>query len=618
MRSASPAVLPASPTHHVHSRVAATDNPRTPSAPRTDSRGASQRVIAGGSAGEAVLHAPRPLSERAMIPLDLRSRRARLRQGDQQRSPLSPLRPGPLSSSSSFSSLSGATKSDGRLLIPLSPLRLSPMRVSHVEAVVASPCRTTFADNDAERVMEPSSNSRGQSQREAEVRGDGAEDSGAVQTSPREQIRLDSMLAHDGEETDSDGEVFIGPGAPSPRMMLELQSRLDGDEPSSAASVWGWDGSPLRARRPPPRAACYMCPEPCQPGAGLCDECQRRFQPRSSLDMDASDSEYEDVRVRTPSLSLSLSPRKAKPLSTNPSTPTNGTHRQHRHQHSGNTARTSSPEMPATPRGWSRISTSGYHQQEAQQEYSKPSMTPTGMSPTTQFLRQLKVFPSPPPRRSPMRSNFLSGRHEDEYDASEDDADDYSETSVELLGGEKRSSALYHLERSMKLENWQPLKPGAEPWQPGHDVVRVGSVSSPRVVVRNSDAENADTMKMLADEALEEHEALPSRPVQQERRHQAGGSYGDWFSLYAEREGNHEAPAYDYACASGHGALTPGPASSSVQSPGDPFMDRGLHQRRSNRYSTASSIYDRIQSIYDAYADLSADEEDGTGEVELF
>lgn len=119
----------------------------------------------------------------------------------------------------------------------------------------------------------------------------------------------------------------------------------------------------------------------------------------------------------------------------------------------------------------------------------------------------------------------------------------------------------------MQWGNWEPLTPGASP-KNGYDVVRIGSVSGGevrRVVVRDSNDEGADTMKMLANEEGEE-----------EKRSGGGGGYGDWFSYYAEKE----------------------------------------ERKAQNRMSAGSSIYERIQSIYDAYA--GEDDEDEGEETEMF
>lgn len=79
------------------------------------------------------------------------------------------------------------------------------------------------------------------------------------------------------------------------------------------------------------------------------------------------------------------------------------------------------------------------------------------------------------------------------------------------------------------------------------------------MVLRDSNDEGADTMKMLANEDGEE----------EERRGGGGGGYGDWFSYYAEKE----------------------------------------EQEAQDRTSGGSSIYERIQSIYDAYAGEEGDDE---------
>lgn len=117
----------------------------------------------------------------------------------------------------------------------------------------------------------------------------------------------------------------------------------------------------------------------------------------------------------------------------------------------------------------------------------------------------------------------------------------------------------------MQWGNWEPLTPGASP-KNGYDVVRVGSVLGGevrRVVLRDSNDEGADTMKMLANEEGEE-----------ERRSGGGGGYGDWFSYYAEKE----------------------------------------EQEAQDRTSGGSSIYERIQSIYDAYAGEEEEDDDDEGQ----
>lgn len=119
-------------------------------------------------------------------------------------------------------------------------------------------------------------------------------------------------------------------------------------------------------------------------------------------------------------------------------------------------------------------------------------------------------------------------------------------------------------------------------------MIRVGSVQSGegcRVVVRNSNDENADTMKMLADENVEP-------------QHEAGGSYGDWFSCYAEKEGNE---ASEYVDDAHH----PHPSSTSPSA-----LSCDLFCSLPNRASSGSSIYDRILSIYDAYNELPVAEEE--------
>lgn len=130
---------------------------------------------------------------------------------------------------------------------------------------------------------------------------------------------------------------------------------------------------------------------------------------------------------------------------------------------------------------------------------------------------------------------------------------------------------MYHLERSLQRENWEVLAAGERVGE-GRDVVRVVTGGAARrVVVRDSNAEDADTMKMLVDE-----EEVP--PPQGEGRRVEGGveGYGDWFSNYAE-EGT---------------------------------QATGEEERR----TSVDSVYELFQSIYDAYGDVEWVEEGHEGE----
>lgn len=661
----------------------------TPSTPVAAGGGAANNArmaSAGGStrgevrviSGEGLtLRAPRPLSERAMIPLDgLRTRQVRLRQGidhhqhhehqhqyqrqaqAQAQSSLSPLGPGPLTSSGS-SPTTRREREEGPPILSI-PLRLSPLRASPMVSSTRSSLARPAVVVDSTRGSSSTDTKKQHHQRQTSIKPppqmptitwprkgsrsssvDGDDD--AERRGSRPHMSITSMRAHDGEETDSGDEFVIGPGAPSPRMILEFQNRLDDEEVASTNGM----SMPNRTRY------CYLCPLPCEPGMALCSDCYRRFRlPEGGSDHGSSageDSDYEDFDVRTPS--LSLSPRKSKALSfsipISPSTPIN-------HGHSRSRSDTVSPRTPETPRGWSRVSTplQYQHQHQHTDERQTSGKPLVGTSSIPNVVKQLKMFPSPPPRKISIASSPTSARkhsrqhshsyqrpnHDSNDDKHEDKRDEDSRPQETGTHG-GRGSALYHLERRMKLENWRPLAPGAATsvaatWR-DHDVVRVGSVSSPRVVVRNSDAENADTMKMLADESLvgeeeddDEFDALaspypsfPCRPGQpQEWRHEAGGSYGDWFSYYAEREGarrdhanhaNHETVTYppgrvDDGEAFGH-------RRPSSVSPASPSLSYGLFCSLLNRERESSdpNSYDRVLSIYDTYADdVSADEEE--------
>lgn len=115
------------------------------------------------------------------------------------------------------------------------------------------------------------------------------------------------------------------------------------------------------------------------------------------------------------------------------------------------------------------------------------------------------------------------------------------------------------------MNNWAPLPQGASP-KTGYDVVRVTSGAARRVVMRDSNDENADTMKMLVDQEV---------PDEARRHEGGGGGYGDFFSYYAEKE-----------------------------------------ERETEEAD--SEIYDRIQSIYDDYGGEDDNEKDQTEEAGMF
>ncbi|KAF3770888.1 hypothetical protein M406DRAFT_67250 [Cryphonectria parasitica EP155] len=313
-----------------------------------------------------------------------------------------------------------------------------------------------------------------------------------------------SVTADDWASTDSDDDV----AGTSTLLLREI---------GQAHKTKSVENTTAQAPRTPPNKRCLMCPEPCRPNARLCDKCREEYEQRDS-DMEDSDSAYEDIVVRTPSLSPpTISPRKAKRFAMNNNTPT----RLSPHDPVMSFPRTISwLKAPPFPRDSSTPQTPV----QGPYRFSSRSLS---ISPTPYIAQQLEVFPSPPLRRVSISSPAS------QVEASE--------------------SALYHLGRRMLSDG-------------GNEVIRVGRVRSGEgqmvLCPNDDDDENGDTMKMLADEG----EGSEKRAGW--RKHEAGGSYGDWFSYYAEKEGK-------------------GVAS--------------LEQRT----SMGSSVYDRIVSIYDLYAELS-------------
>lgn len=546
--------IPASPLSPATMRSLPTPNlPRFPLTPSTTPRMINRRGIQQLFMGEDVLRAPRPLSERAMILLDPTKAR-------HPQSPLSPLGVSPPLSAS------GSTARESEK----SPLARSPLRrsVSPATPAGSSSKRPPFARGITETMKRPPTTPTWPQSKANTGEGE--------RRRPRPQLSVDSLRAQAGEGTDSDddGERF-GAGAPSPRTVMESQSRRT-ENGGSGNGI----GTPLRM---PPHVRCYMCPDFCTPGMGLCDECQKTTR---DLDREISDSSsYESINVRTPD--LSLSPRKTKPMSI-PATPRRTSRRR---------SNTNSPKTPRTPPlGWSRKSPS----QQLHPDRGSSEMSSLSGSPTPQLAQQLKVFPSP---ALPQRVSIVASPTSPSSALARNRS----------WSGSERGSALWHLERNMKYDNdWQPLMPGAPApeWSSGKrsatETIRVGSVQSGegrRVIhVRDSNAEDADTMKMLADENLEPCYV----PAQGERRHEAGGGYGDWFSYYAHKKGNK-------ASSSGYVDDASDPYSSSIGSSLSCGLFCSLPNR--DRDSSASSIYDRIQSIYDVYAELPGEHEEVGGNL---
>lgn len=484
------------------------------------------------------LRPPRPLSQRALIPME----RARVScdSAHSARTPLSllaplassPVRPSfaaggeersprpPAQTRSHTQPQARTTRPREHRHSPLSPLAQSP-------PLVRSPSPLPYPNID-ERVVprRPSRPNISDSPPPAIGRP-------RLQHMPTsfDSVRGDNGLDSSSEEEERSPTLFTTLNMPpNPRLDREL---------------------PAPPQQPTHQAKCLLCPEPCLPSQGLCNACTEHYRPQYSEfggSGSGSDSDYEDIVVRTPSRTPSLSPqqKKPKPLSIQttpqhsntftaspvPMTPNPTARGQHRSfsrpitpirspQHAADTPPLSSPRTPESPRGWSRRSTSS-----TRRPATNSTSGTVSSSPGVPFVvQQLKVLSKPTPRKVSVSSPVAD------------------------------RSALYHLERSMQQEDWEPLAPGERPVS-GHDVVRVTSGAARRVVVRDSNDENADTMKMLVDQEVPERE----------RRHEGGGGgYGDFFSIYAEKE----------------------------------EMESG--QEADRRWSAGSSIYDRIQSIYDAY-----------------
>ncbi|KUI60795.1 hypothetical protein VP1G_08006 [Cytospora mali] len=135
---------------------------------------------------------------------------------------------------------------------------------------------------------------------------------------------------------------------------------------------------------------------------------------------------------------------------------------------------------------------------------------------------------------------------------------------------EDRRSALHHVQQEIVLR--EPMTPGAGPDR-GRDGIRVGSVHSGEV-------------RLVGDDGGEKGDA----------GRESWGCYGDWFRYY-EKEGRGADGGGEYV--SGFNELV------------SPITNCDLFGGCQNRASARSSTYDRIFSIYNAYFDQNADEEDG-------
>lgn len=264
-----------------------------------------------------------------------------------------------------------------------------------------------------------------------------AEDAGGGRTAADPGIRarrrktrrmrsIVSVAADDGEDAAENGK----PGVPSARK----------------TRAWTGFGA-IHDRgsvgpRGPGMTDCYVCQEPCKPGAGLCGECKSRFQPLGEVFED-SESEYEDDLVDVPR----PAPKQSPPV--RPATPPGSERR-------GDSI---SPRVEAEES--SLRGSSG--QSSASKRSGDPASRSTSVSPTPHLAHnmQLKVVPYPMIRKVSVSSPV---RERDEH----------------------RRSALYHIQQTMKPR--EPMTPGAAPGQ-GRDAIRVGRVHSGEVkfVVEHND-----------------------------------------------------------------------------------------------------------------------------------
>lgn len=230
---------------------------------------------------------------------------------------------------------------------------------------------------------------------------------------------IDSIAANGGEDAAENSSTSRVPSARKTRTWLGFEATHN--RGSAGAGV-------------PGMTDCYVCQEPCKPGAGLCSACKSRFQPLGEVFED-SESEYEDELVDVPY----PPPRQKPPVL--PATPP-------RSERRGDSI---SPHVEAG--GSSFSGSSG--QSSASKRLRDLVSRSTSVSPTPQLAHnmQLKVIPQPMIRKVSVSSPV---RERDEH----------------------RRSALYHIQQTMKPR--EPMTPGAAPGQ-GRDAIRVGSVHSGEV-----------------------------------------------------------------------------------------------------------------------------------------
>lgn len=241
-------------------------SPMTPGTPRTTDSSGVQRVISGESA-----RAPQPLSQRAFISRDGKSK-ARVSRGEVAQSPsASPYTSSPVS-------------------VAQSPLA-SPYRSSPVSVVF--PSRPEY--NSIPKTMKPVKKAPAPSRNmadweERELRG---------------HVGSSSVRA-DGEADGSGEEERITPAMLSEKRYFQ-RPRVEGA------------GSPRAPAPASPRTKRRPRPEPCHKGPRLCDNCRAWYRPNEQ-DFEDSDSDYEDNEVKISSLSSpsAHSPRRTQTPRTTP------------------------------------------------------------------------------------------------------------------------------------------------------------------------------------------------------------------------------------------------------------------------------------------------------------
>lgn len=568
----------------------------------------------GSQEGALMYHtfsAPRRLSERALIPLEAAGKSHEelalasplsqsassavdpweKRRGLEQRRPFNPWRPSsgeesietvhrplsPLRLSPVRAARSPEKPSDSSQRL-FSPLSQSPLTLSNSEArgdqstmprnlqqqpntPIASTQHPSFS-SIAETIKSPPQNIPAWPPRKAGL---------ARQRHPHsQQMSVNSMRAHDGEDSDSEEEA-IRRGALSPRkVLIASQAAQEGiDFPAHFTNGSG-TSTPRTSIWAGPGPKCYMCmSSPCADnGIGLCSTCEMRFLRQDSQFSNTPsvhDSDYEDISVGSPDQTPDLSPHIPTKPAPAPTTP-----RSKRHTSRRNTATTASPHTPEAPQDGPAVMMPRLHDSTGTTA-SSSSFISLSASPTSYIAKQMQVIASPPFRRvsisTPVSPKVPGGRDEQRFAVS---------------------SALYHV---MKTENWAPVKSSRQQRDAGH--LGGNYNDGGRRVETRYKTEDVDTMKMLAGEGGDAR-----------LRHEAGGSFGDWFSHYAENEG-------DEGTIDRQGVTY---TSGEDGENGGPKLSCDLFCSLPHRSSSGSSDYDRIQSIYDAYVDLpGVDEEEDYG-----